>query len=199
MASNKQQKNKKTGLFFGSYNPVHHGHLIIASFMLEYTDLDEVWFVVSPQNPLKEKKSLLADYHRLALVNLAIEEHYHFRASNIEFSMPKPSYTIDTLTWLAEKYENREFVLICGMDVFPTFHKWKNYQSLLDQYKLYVYPRPEYGLGDYQGHPSISVFDAPLMEISSSFIRQGIKEGKDMSSWMPLKVYEYIREMHFYE
>ena len=192
-------EKKKTGLFFGSYNPIHHGHMIIASFMLEYTDLDEVWFVVSPQNPLKEKKSLLADYHRLALVNLAVEDHYRFRASNIEFSMPKPSYTIDTLTWLTEKYENREFVLICGTDVFPTFHKWKNYAQILDQYQLYVYPRPGFNLGKYQGHPSISLHEAPLMEISSSFIRQGIKTKKRMDFWMPSSVYEYILEMHFYE
>ena len=190
---------KKTGLFFGSYNPIHHGHLIIASYMLEFTDLEEVWFVVSPQNPLKEKKSLLADYHRLALVNLAVEDHYQFRASNIEFSMPKPSYTIDTLTWLSEKYENREFVLICGTDVFPTFHKWKNHEVILSQYKLYVYPRPGYDLGIYRGNEAIQLHSAPLMEISSSFIRKGIQAGKNMDFWMPSKVYNYIKEMHFYE
>lgn len=190
---------KKTGLMFGSYNPIHHGHLIIASYMLEYTDLEEIWFVVSPQNPLKEKKSLLADYHRLALVNLAVENHYQFRSSNIEFSMPKPSYTIDTLTWLTEKYEEREFVMICGTDVFPSFHKWKNYTEILNQYTLYVYPRPGYDMGEYAQDPSISVFEAPLMEISASFIRQGIKARKNMQFWMPQKVYDYILDMHFYE
>ena len=199
MNTQSQTSNKKTGLFFGSYNPIHHGHLIIASYMLEYTDLDEVWCVVSPQNPLKEKKNLLADYHRLALVNLAVEDHYQFRSSNIEFSMPKPSYTIDTLTWLNEKYENREFVLICGTDVFPTFHKWKNYETLIDQYKIYVYPRPGYGLGEYRDHESIFIHNAPIMEISSSFIRSGIRERKNMDFWMPAKVYKYILEMHFYE
>ena len=199
MNTQSQTSNKKTGLFFGSYNPIHHGHLIIASYMLEYTDLDEVWFVVSPQNPLKEKKNLLADYHRLALVNLAVEDHYQFRSSNIEFSMPKPSYTIDTLTWLNEKYENREFVLICGTDIFPTFRKWKNYEALIDQYKIYVYPRPGYGLGDYRDHESIFIHNAPIMEISSSFIRNGIRERKNMDFWMPAKVYKYILEMHFYE
>jgi nicotinate-nucleotide adenylyltransferase len=167
--------------------------------MLEFTDLDEVWFVVSPQNPLKEKKSLLADYHRLALVNIAIEDHYKFRASDIEFKMPRPSYSIDTLTWLSEKYPDREFIMICGTDIFPSFHKWKNYQEILNQYQLYVYPRPDYSLGKYEGHPSIRVFDAPQLEISSSFIRKGIKEKKDMSFWMPEKVYKYILEMHFYE
>lgn len=199
MDSKSQTVTKKTGLFFGSYNPIHHGHLIIASYMLEYTDLDEVWFVVSPQNPLKERKSLLADYHRLALVNLAVEDHYQFRASNFEFSMPKPSYTIDTLTWLNEKYENREFVLICGTDIFPTFHKWKNHEAILSQYKLYVYPRPGYDLGAYRDNDAIVLYSAPYMEISSSFIRNGIKEGKNMDFWMPTKVYDYIKEMHFYE
>jgi nicotinate-nucleotide adenylyltransferase len=167
--------------------------------MLEYTDLDEVWFVVSPQNPLKEKKSLLADYHRLALVNIAVEDHYKFRATDIEFKMPRPSYSIDTLTWLSEKYNDRQFVIICGTDVFPSFHKWKNYNEILNQHRLYVYPRPGFTMGEYEGHPSISIFDAPLLEISSSFIRKGIKEKKDMTFWMPEKVYEYILEMHFYE
>jgi nicotinate-nucleotide adenylyltransferase len=167
--------------------------------MLEFTDLDEVWFVVSPQNPLKEKKSLLADYHRLTLVNIAIEDHYKFRASDIEFKMPRPSYSIDTLTWLHEKYPDRQFIMICGTDVFPSFHKWKNYQEILNQYQLYVYPRPGYSLGKYEGHEAIRVFNAPQLEISSSFIRQGIKEKKDMSFWMPDKVYQYILEMHFYE
>jgi len=191
--------NKKTGLFFGSFNPIHHGHLILASYMVEFTDLDEVWFVVSPQNPLKPKETLLADYHRMALVRIAIEDHPKFRASSIEFKMPKPSYTIDTLAWLSEKYPERDFVLICGTDIFPTFHKWKNYQVILDHYRLYVYPRPGYDLGKYKNHPHIRLFKAPLLEISSSFIRRGIKAKKDMAFWMPDKVYEYILEMHFYE
>ena len=191
--------NKKTGLFFGSFNPIHNGHMILASYMLEFTDLDEVWFVVSPHNPLKEKKNLLADYHRLALVRLAVEDHQNVNVTDIEFKMPKPSYTIDTLTWLTEKYENRNFSIICGTDVFPTFHKWKNYQQLLKQYHFYVYPRPGSGLGEYASDSNIKLYPAPLMEISSSFIRKGIKEKKDMSFWMPDKVYQYVKEMHFYE
>lgn len=194
-----QKRNKKTGLLFGSFNPIHNGHLILASYMLEFTDLDEVWLVVSPQNPLKKKSNLLADHHRLALVRLAIEDHPKLRANDIEFKMPKPSYTIDTLTWISEKYEDREFILICGTDIFPTFHKWKNFEEILNQYQLYVYPRPGYHLGRYEGNSHIRVFDAPLMEISSSFIREGIKAGKDMSFWMSEKVYNYILEMHFYE
>ncbi len=193
------KSNKKTGLFFGSFNPIHHGHLILASYMAEFTDLDEVWFVVSPQNPLKSKESLLAEYHRMALVRIAIEDHSGFRASDIEFKMPKPSYTIDTLTWLNEKYPQRTFILICGMDIFPTFHKWKNSEVILDQYSLYVYPRPGCDMGKYSGHPHIHIFKAPLLEISSSFIRESIKAKKDMAFWMPDKVYEYILEMHFYE
>ncbi len=191
--------HKKTGLLFGSFNPIHNGHLILASFMRSFTDLDEVWFVVSPQNPLKEKSSLLADYHRLALVRLAVEDHPSIGLTDIEFKMPKPSYTIDTLTWLSEKYENRSFVLICGTDVFSSFKKWKNYQTLLDQYLIYTYPRPGYAMGDFENHPKIKSFEAPLMEISSSFIRKGIKQKKDMSFWMANNVYEYIQEMHFYE
>lgn len=190
---------KKTGLLFGSFNPIHNGHLILASFMLEFTDLNEVWFVVSPHNPLKEKRGLLADYHRLALVRLAVEDHPKMQVSDIEFKMPKPSYTIDTLTWLSEKYENRDFIIICGTDVFPTFHKWKNFEALLDQYHFYVYPRPGSGLGTYENKSTIKLFPAPQLEISSSFIRKGIHKKKDMSFWMPDKVYEYILEMHFYE
>lgn len=192
-------KNKKIGLLFGSFNPIHNGHLILASYMLEFTDLSEVWFVVSPHNPLKNKSSLLSDHHRLTLVRLALEEHPKLWATDIEFKMPQPSFTIDTLTWLREKYAANQFILICGTDVFPTFHKWKNFEELLGQYKLYVYPRLGYSLGRYSDHPNIKVFEAPLLEISSSFIRAGIKDKKVMSFWMPEKIYQYILEMHFYE
>jgi nicotinate-nucleotide adenylyltransferase len=195
----KNSTHKKTGLLFGSFNPVHNGHLILASYMLEFTDLEEVWLVVSPQNPLKQKSSLLADHHRMALVRLALEDHAKLKANDIEFKMPKPSYTIDTLTWLSEKYEDHEFILICGTDIFPTFHKWKNFEEILNQYQLYVYPRPGYQPGRYEGHSGVRIFEAPLLEISSSFIRQGIRAKKDMSFWMPEKVYQYILEMHFYE
>lgn len=167
--------------------------------MAEFTDLDEVWFVVSPQNPLKQKAGLLADVHRLALVRLATEEQLRLKVTNIEFKMPRPSYTIDTLTWLSDKYPEREFVMICGTDIFSHFHKWKNYREILHQYQLYVYPRPGSSLGEYTSHPKIRLFDAPLLEISSSFIRKGIRAKKDMSYWMPENVYRYIIEMHFYE
>lgn len=167
--------------------------------MAEFTDLDEVWLVVSPQNPLKDKKSLLQDYHRLALARLAVEDHHKIKVSNIEFNMPKPSYTIDTLTYLSESYPNNELSIICGTDIFRSFHKWKNYNEILKQYSLYVYPRPGSEVGKYINDPSVHLYNAPLMEISSSFIRKGIKEKKNMEFWMPPKVYDYILEMHFYE
>ncbi len=193
------QQSKKTGLFFGSYNPIHIGHLIVGEYMVENSDLDEVWYVVSPQNPLKEKKTLLADHHRLAMVDLAIEDDPRLSSCNIEFKMPRPSYTIDTLTYLQEKYPDHKFILISGTDIFPTFHKWKNYQEILKQYQLYIYQRPGYDPGDYASHSSIRFFEAPLMEISASFIRQSVKSGKDIKYMLPEKVYRYIREMHFYE
>lgn len=188
----------KTGLFFGSFNPIHTGHMILAEYMVEYTDLKEVWFVVSPQNPLKEKKSLLADYHRLAMVNIAVEDDVRLRSCNIEFKMPQPSYTIDTLTYLSEKYNEHHFVLIGGTDILPSFHKWKNYKELLKQYEIYIYKRPHYEAGDYAGHPNIKYFDAPLIEISASFIRNSIFSGKDIRYMLAPGVYEYIQEMHFY-
>ncbi len=194
-------KNKppKTGLFFGSFNPIHTGHMILAEYMVEYAGLKEVWFVVSPQNPLKEKKGLLADHHRLAMVNIAIEDDARFRSSNIEFKMPQPSYTIDTLAYLSEKYPDHRFVLIGGTDILPSFHKWKNYRQLLEQYELYIYNRPHYDPGEYRQHPGIRFFDAPLLEISASFIRDSIKKGREVRYMLPQKVHEYIREMHFYE
>jgi nicotinate-nucleotide adenylyltransferase len=191
--------SSKTGLFFGSFNPIHIGHLMIASFMVEYTDLDHVWFVVSPHNPLKEKSSLLADHHRLTMVNLAIDDDSRFKSSSIEFKLPQPSYTIDTLTYLAEKYPNKEFVLIAGSDNLPTFHKWKNHEELLRQYKMYLYPRPETIASIFDHHPSITRIEAPLVTISSSFIRRGIKEGRNMRYFLPDKVWKYIGEMHFYK
>ncbi len=191
---------KKTGLFFGSFNPVHNGHLIMANYMAEFTDLDEVWFVVSPHNPLKERKSLLADYHRLYICRMAVEDQVNMRAADFEFKMPRPSYTIDTLTWLSEKFPERAFVLICGTDIFKSFKKWKNYEQILNNYSIYAYPRKGSGLGEFEDHGSVVLHSsAPQMEISSSFIRKGLRSGKNMSYWMPKNVHDYIIEMHFYE
>lgn len=199
MEETRSKPGIKTGLFFGSFNPVHIGHLIIAAYMREYSDLKDVWFVVSPENPLKDKKTLLPDHHRLMLVKTAIEDDPSFRVTDIEFKLPKPSYTIDTLIHLSEQYSERKFVIIAGSDIFQSFHKWKNYQVLLDDYQIYVYNRPGYHLAEYKNHPHIKIFNAPLMQISSSFIRNSIKERKDIRYMLPAKVWDYICEMHFYE
>ncbi len=189
----------KTGLFFGSFNPIHIGHLAIANFMLEFSDLEELWFVVSPQNPLKEKKTLLADYHRLELVRRAIEEDERFRISDIEFSMPKPSYTIDTLAYLSEKHSNNEFQLIMGADGLKNFHRWKNSEQIQNKFHRLVYPRPGVSREEIYSHKNITLMEAPLIDVSSSFIRKSISEGKDVRFFLPEKTYTYIKEMHFYE
>ncbi|MHC1706886.1 MAG: nicotinate (nicotinamide) nucleotide adenylyltransferase [Bacteroidales bacterium] len=190
---------KKTGLFFGSFNPIHTGHLILANYMLSFAGLDEVWFVISPQNPFKQKENLLADHHRYYMVNMAVEDNPHFHACDIEFKMPKPSFTIDTLTWLHEKYPGKDFILLMGSDQLPSFHKWKNFERILEYYKIYVYPRPNGDKGEYGDHPSVSRFHAPLMEISSTFLRDAIKNKKDVRYLIPDKVYQHILDMHFYE
>lgn len=189
----------KIGLFFGSFNPVHIGHMIIANFMAHNTDLDQVWMVVSPQNPLKSKKSLANDHDRLHLVNLAIGNNLKLRSSNIEFNLPKPSYTIDTLTYLNEKFPEKKFVLIMGGDNLASFHKWKNYQAILDNYEIYLYKRPKYDLGELGTHPAISHFEAPLLDISASYIRQQIKDGKSVEYLVPTEVYRYLDETGLYD
>jgi len=189
----------KIGLFFGSFNPIHIGHLAIANYMIEFTDLSEIWLIVSPQNPFKSKESLVNEYERIKMVELAVGNEYKIKPSDIEFRLPKPSYTIDTLTYLTEKHPTKEFVILIGSDNLDFFHKWKNYEQILDQYKLYVYPRPGYGLGVYENHKNVQLVQAPQMEISSSFIRQAFKEGKDIRFFLHQPVYDYIVQMHFYE
>jgi nicotinate-nucleotide adenylyltransferase len=191
---------KKTGLFFGSFNPIHIGHLVIAEYMVEYTDLRHVWFVVSPQNPLKPAKNLLPENKRIAMVRLAIEYDNRFKASSIEFNLPKPSYTINTLAHIKEKYPKQEFALIMGADNITTLYKWKNYEQLLDNYEIYIYPRKEtVVIPDYAKRPSVHFTEAPVMEISSTFIRDAIKNRKDVRHMLPPAVAEYIKEMHLYE
>ncbi|MBN1253320.1 MAG: nicotinate-nucleotide adenylyltransferase [Bacteroidales bacterium] len=189
----------KIGLYFGSFNPIHNGHLAIANYMLEFTDIEQIWFVVSPQNPFKQKQNILPDYQRLEMVNLAIEDKNGYYASNIEFNLPKPSFTIDTLTYLYDKYPDKEFVLIMGTDNLINFHKWKNFNEILRYYHIYVYPRPGSVNTELMKHPQVKLVDAPLMEISSSFLRNSIKEKKNVQFFMPQKVYDFIKEMHFYE
>ena len=189
----------KIGLFFGSFNPVHVGHMIIANFMAHHTELDRVWMVVSPHNPLKKKSSLANDYERLHLVNLAIGDNTSLQSSNIEFKLPKPSYTIDTLIYLSEKYPQHEFVLIMGGDNLATLHKWKNYEVILRDYEVYVYKRPKYDLGIFEHHDKVSLFEVPLMEISSSFIRKSIKQDKSIQYLVPDVVYQYLLDSSLYK
>lgn len=190
----------KIGLFFGSFNPIHIGHLALANFFVEFTDLDKLWFVVSPQNPFKERKNLLAENHRLYMVRIAIEDiPEKYQASNIEFNMPKPSYTIDTLTYLKEKYPDFEFVLIMGADNLINLYKWKNSEEIIKNHKIFVYPRPGIDTDIIDTEADYKVFDAPNIEISSSFIRNAISENKNVSFFMPEKVAKYVEEMNFYK
>jgi nicotinate-nucleotide adenylyltransferase len=192
--------HKKIGLFFGSFNPVHIGHLVIAEYMVEYTDLSQIWFVVSPQNPLKPAKNLLPENKRITMVRLAIEYDNRFKASTIEFTLPKPSYTINTLAHIKDKYPKQEFALIMGADNITTLHKWKNYEQLLDNYEIYVYPRKEaIDIPEYAQRNSVHITNAPVMEISSTFIRDSIKNKKEVKYMLPQLVAEHIKEMHFYE
>ncbi|MEZ5072900.1 MAG: nicotinate (nicotinamide) nucleotide adenylyltransferase [Bacteroidales bacterium] len=191
----------KTGLYFGSFNPIHTGHLIIANYFLEYSDLDELWFVISPHNPLKQKRSLLPDYHRLEMLRLAVEDDERFRVSDIELKLPTPSYTMDTLVYLEEKHPGRTFLLIMGSDGLRTFHKWKNAELIMDKYHRLIYPRP--GSEPDRMPPAsmrnATLVDAPRMDLSSSFIREAIAQGRDIRHFMPVKAYRYMRDMHFYE
>lgn len=196
---------EKIGLYFGSFNPIHIGHIAIAGYLTEFTDLSQVWFVVSPHNPLKKKETLLSDHQRLYMTRLAIGDSDRLKASDIEFKLPIPSYTIDTLAYLSEKHPGKKFCLVMGQDNLYTLHKWKNVESLIENYSIYVYPRP------FLTRPDSDVLDkiissadlheinAPMMEISSTFIRNGIKAGKNMSYYVPAATWQYIKEMHFYE
>ncbi len=188
-----------TGLYFGSFNPVHIGHMALANYMLSFTEMQEVWFVVSPQNPLKEKTGLLADHHRLELVHQAIGDYPGFRASNIEFSMPQPSYTIDTLARLEEKYPTKKFALIMGEDNLSHFHKWKNHEVIMERYALFVYPRLGARRNIYHDHKNVHLVEAPQIEISSSFIRKSCAQGLDVKFFMPHQAWEYMDRMNFYK
>ena len=190
----------KTGLFFGSFNPVHIGHMIIANHMVQYTDLKEVWMVVSPHNPLKNKASLAKDSDRYYLVQLAIGDNPNIKASNIEFSLPLPSYTIDTLTHLTEKYPKREFSLIMGGDNLASIDKWKSFQILMDSYDIYVYQRTGYSVAKYGNHHRVKVIEnVPMMDISATFVRNAIQEGKSIQYLLPDRVFEYLEGSTIYK
>lgn len=182
----------KTGLFFGSFNPVHVGHMIIASHMVQYTDLSQVWMVVSPQNPFKQKSSLARGSDRLHLVRLAIGDHPNIVASSVEFSLPVPSFTTDTLAYLKEKYPDRTFCLIMGQDNFETLDKWKNHEYILNHHEIYIYPRPGHQTPTTLSGPGIHFLDMPTMNISSSYIRDAIKSGKSVQYLVPDTVFEYL-------
>lgn len=192
---------KKTGLFFGTFNPIHVGHLIIANHLAEFSNLDEVWFVVTPKSPFKQKESLLDNHHRYQMVSEAVRDYPKLTVSDIEFKLQQPNYTIDTLTHLQEKFGERHlFSLIMGEDNLKSFHKWKNYEAILSYYELYVYPRisqketPE----QFREHPRIHRVDAPVMEISATFIRKQHKAGKNIRPLLPEAVWKYMDEMNFY-
>lgn len=186
------------GLYFGSFNPIHHGHLIIANHLLNETSLDKIWFIVSPQNPFKPTATLLNEYDRLHLVRLATEEDPRMKASDIEFSLPKPSYTVDTLAYLEEKYPGNQFNLIMGSDSLQNLHKWKNFEIITSRYKIYVYKRP-----GFEETPklkgNIEMVDAPLLAISATQIRNLVKEGKSIRYMVPLNVMDEIQRGGYYK
>jgi len=192
---------KKVGLYFGTFNPIHIGHLAIANHMVEFSDLDEVWMVVTPHNPHKKKSTLLADHHRLEMVYRATEAYDNIKPSNIEFGLPQPNYTVNTLAHLEEKYPDYQFALIMGEDNLNTLHKWKNNEVILERFEVFVYPRVTSTTikEEFKNHPKITKVDAPIMEISSTFVRNAVKNGKRITPLLPQKVWEYIDEMNFYK
>jgi len=192
---------KKVGLYFGTFNPIHIGHLVIANHMVEFSDLDEVWFVVTPQSPFKTKKTLLDNHHRYEMVYEATKEYPKLNPSKIEFDLPQPNYTVNTLAHLDEKYPSGySFSLIMGEDNLKGLHKWKNYETILENYNIYVYPRISEGTleSQFMQHKSILRVNAPIMEISSTFIRKEYKNGKNIKPMLPPEVWTYIDEMNFY-
>ena len=195
----------KTGLFFGSFNPIHQGHLDIANYMEEFTDLDEIWFIVSPHNPLKERDTLLSGFHRLEMVRIAVEENsktkqtpVELQHADIEFDLPQPSYTINTLKYLKENFPIKEFTLIIGSDNLSQFDKWKDYEQILENYELYVYPRPQNDGGELSKHQNVKLINAPLIEISSDDIRKLLGKDKEVGDMLPASVLRYIKEQRLY-
>jgi nicotinate-nucleotide adenylyltransferase len=192
----------KIGLYFGTFNPIHVGHLIIANHMAEHSDLDQIWMVVTPHNPHKQKNTLLDDYQRLHLVNLATEDYPKIKPSDIEFKLPQPNYTVNTLAHLKDKFPQHEFCLIMGEDNLNSLHKWKNYEYILENHDIYIYPRISESIDDETSsvlsHPRIHKIDAPIVEISSTFIRESIKNKKNIRPLLPEKVWEYVDHNNFY-
>jgi len=193
---------KKIGLFFGSFNPIHIGHLILANYILENDDLYEIWFIVSPQNPFKSNRNLLNEYNRLEMVDLALKNYPKMKANDIEFNLPRPSYTIDTLTHLSEKFPNYEFCLIMGEDILESLPKWKNYEILIKNHKLIVYPRifsERKKNNEYLQNANINIVNAPIIELSATQIRNMIKKDKNIRPMLPPEVFEYLEGSDFYK
>jgi len=188
----------KIGLFFGSFNPIHVGHLVIAGYMANYMELNQVWLVVSPHNPLKNKNDLILTYDRLEMAKLATDNAENVRVSDVELGLPQPSYTVDTLSHLKEKYPEHEFSLIMGSDNLVSLKKWKNYELILRDHRIFVYPRPGYANIEFKDHPSVIITKAPLMELSSTFIRKSFKEGKSIRFFVPDSVLEFIESKNLY-
>lgn len=188
----------KIGLYFGSFNPIHIGHLIIAEYLVEQTDLNEIWFVITPSNPLKRKSSLLNEYQRLYMVNIAVENDHRFRSCDIEFTLPYPSYTSYTLAFLKEKYPQKEFSLIMGEDNLESIDKWKNWEHIMENYNIYVYPRVGFNGNKYKDHPAVTMVDAPKIGISATMIRESIKEGKSVKYLLLPQVEKFIDEELLY-
>jgi nicotinate-nucleotide adenylyltransferase len=191
----------KIGLYFGTFNPIHVGHLTIANHLAEHSDLDQIWFVVTPLSPFKKKSSFLDNHQRLEMVYRATKDYSKLKPSDIEFDLKQPNYTIDTLTYLFEKHPKHEFALIMGEDNLKSFHKWKNYELILENHSIYVYPRLTEGKinTQFNNHSKIFKLSAPIMELSSTFIRNEIKAGKNVRPMLPDNVWQYIDEMSFYK
>ena len=193
--------SKKIGLYFGTFNPIHVGHLAIANHMVEFSDLDQAWMVVTPHNPHKKKSTLLDNNHRKMMVDIALEEYPKIKSSAIEFDLPQPNYTINTLAVLEEKYPKQKFCLLMGEDNLKSFHKWKNFEVILSRYELFVYPRltPNKATALLENHPNVTRIAAPIMEISSTAIRKAIKSKKNVRPLLPQNVWQYLDEMNFYK
>ena len=192
---------KNIGLYFGTFNPIHIGHLIIANHMVENSDLDEIWMVVTPHNPFKKKSSLLDNHHRFEMVYKATENYDKIKPSDIEFNLPQPNYTVHTLAHISDKYPDYNFNLIMGEDNLKSLHKWKNYETILDHHNVYVYPRISEGKveAQFDNHPKIHRVEAPIVEISSTMIRNGIKNKKNIQPLLSSNVWKFVDEMNFYK